>query len=112
MKMTIADALPEGTVVLLNNDDFGVMWAWNGGHQVRIVSTDSFKDLDVFNFHNVPGSVSEALEKAQARLEMLEEECRDGDQDDEDGGEDYDYDYEDDGQPDEAQEWYDFDPDC
>ena len=26
--------------------------------------------------------------------------------------EDADEDYEDDGQPDEAQEWYDFDPDC
>jgi hypothetical protein len=25
---------------------------------------------------------------------------------------DYEDDYEDDGQPDEAQEWYDFDPDC
>jgi hypothetical protein len=25
---------------------------------------------------------------------------------------DYGDDYEDDGQPDEAQEWYDFDPDC
>ena len=26
--------------------------------------------------------------------------------------EDGDYEYEDDGQPDEAQEWYDFDPEC
>jgi hypothetical protein len=29
-----------------------------------------------------------------------------------DEDEDEEWDYEDDGQPDEAQEWYDFDPDC
>lgn len=99
----IFDGLRAGSVIVHTDEERGVLWVWHGGCTVCITDATTGQDWDCFNFFEKPKSIDEAVMLCERRAKMLaEEEAEDEVWIDEEY----------DGQPDEAQEWYDFDPDC
>jgi hypothetical protein len=105
---SIFDALKPGAVIVHSDEEQNVLWVWHGGHTVNITDAETGQDWDCFNWMDKPRDVAQAVEWAQRRAKTLREEiaAEMAEEDDEWADEEYD------GQPDEAQEWYDFDPDC
>ncbi len=103
--MSIFDAIKAGSTIVHADEDNGILWVWNG-HCTVGVFNEAGEEFDCWNYNEAPTSVDEAVRRAAVRAEMLREYDYSGDQEEDDSWMD------DDGQPDEAQEWYDFDPDC
>lgn len=102
--MSIFDAIKPGSTIVHTDEDEGIIWVWNGHCTVGVFNEDG-EEFDCWNYHDAPTSVAEAVERAARRIEILREYAEDAE---DDSWMDNEYD----GQPDEAQEWHDFDPDC
>lgn len=103
----VFDGIKAGAVIVHADEEQGVFWVWHGGCTVNITDANTGQDWDCFNWMEKPKDVAQAVRWAQRRVETLREELE-AEQAEDDEWVDEEYD----GQPDEAQEWYDFDPDC